>query len=51
MYRLPSLTSYDVQGVRPEEAALYGDDIRYALDDLDPLFGADGFGIEMDYLR
>lgn len=34
MNRLPSLDAYDVQGVRPEEAALWGDEIRYAVDEL-----------------
>jgi hypothetical protein len=34
MTRLPSLDSYDVQGVRPEEAAMWGEDIRYAVDEL-----------------
>lgn len=43
MYGLPSLDLYDLQGVRPEEAALYGDDIRYALDDMDQV--AEGFAI------
>lgn len=33
MTRLPSLDDYDVQGVRPDEAALWGDDIRYAVED------------------
>lgn len=51
MPTLPSLDLYDLQGVRPEEAALYGDDIRYALDDLDPMTGATGFGITDDYAR
>lgn len=32
MTRLPSLDDYDVQGVRPDEAALWGDDIRYAVE-------------------
>lgn len=46
MYTLPSLDIYDLQGVRPDELAAYGDDIRYALDDWDPLTGIEGFGIE-----
>jgi hypothetical protein len=46
--RLPSLDSYDVQGVTSDEAAQYGDDIRYAVDDLDPITGADGFEIVND---
>jgi hypothetical protein len=35
MPRLPSLDAYDVQGVRPEEAALWGEDVRHAVDELD----------------
>ncbi|MFI7096385.1 hypothetical protein [Streptomyces lydicus] len=27
MSRLPTLDDYDVQGVRPDEAALYGEDV------------------------
>ncbi|MER6485687.1 hypothetical protein ABT264_19290 [Streptomyces virginiae] len=34
MTRLPSLDAYDVQGVRPDEAALWGDEVRYAVDEL-----------------
>lgn len=34
MTRLPSLDAYDVQGVRPSEAALWGDDVRYAVEEL-----------------
>ncbi|MET9959281.1 hypothetical protein ABZ128_09365 [Streptomyces sp. NPDC006326] len=37
MSRLPSLDAYDVQGVRPDEAALWGDDVTYALDELTDL--------------
>lgn len=48
MYGLPSLDQYDLQGVRPDELAGYGDDIRYALDDMDPLSGESGFGIAAD---
>lgn len=51
MAGLPSLDLYDLQGVRPEETALYGDDIRYALDDLDPMTGVDGFSVIDDYTR
>lgn len=29
---LPSLDDYDLQGVRPDEAALWGDDVRYAVE-------------------
>lgn len=48
-HRLPSLDAYDVQGVTADEAANYGDDVRYAIDDLDPMTGAEGFGIALDY--
>ncbi|WP_326812140.1 hypothetical protein [Streptomyces scopuliridis] len=34
MNRLPSLDEYDVQGVRQSEAALWGDDVRYAVEEL-----------------
>lgn len=34
MNRLPSLDEYDVQGVRSTEAAFWGDDVRYALEEL-----------------
>lgn len=46
MYVLPSLDIYDLQGVKPDELAAYGDDIRYALDDMDQLTGIEGLGIE-----
>ncbi|MGI5404181.1 hypothetical protein ACQEVG_32965 [Streptomyces sp. CA-135486] len=36
MARLPSLDAYDVQGVRPDEAALWGEDVRDAVDELTP---------------
>jgi hypothetical protein len=42
MSRLPSLDDYDVQGVRPTEAAMWPDEVRYAveaLEDADPLAG------------
>ncbi|MET9126951.1 hypothetical protein [Streptomyces sp. NPDC004528] len=32
MTRLPSLDDYDLQGVRPDEAALWGDDVMYAVE-------------------
>ncbi|MEV4939615.1 hypothetical protein [Streptomyces zaomyceticus] len=35
MSRLPSLDDYDVQGVRPAEAALWGDDVRYGVEMLE----------------
>ncbi|MFG2292008.1 hypothetical protein [Streptomyces sp. NPDC048603] len=34
MSRLPSLDAYDVQGVRPDEAALWGEDVRLLVDEL-----------------
>ncbi|WP_329168366.1 hypothetical protein OG709_30100 [Streptomyces sp. NBC_01267] len=34
MTSLPSLDDYDVQGVRPAEAALWGDDVRYSVEAL-----------------
>jgi hypothetical protein len=37
MSRLPSLDAYDVQGVRPDEAALWGDEVLYAVDELNDL--------------
>ncbi|WP_327712430.1 hypothetical protein OG912_32415 [Streptomyces sp. NBC_00464] len=46
MSRYPSLDDYDVQGVRPEEAALWGGDVLLAVEarsDGDPL---DGFTFE-----
>lgn len=48
MYGLPSLDIYDLQGVRPDELSAYGDDIRYALDDEDPMTGATGYAIAYD---
>lgn len=45
MNRLPSLDDYDVQGVRPDEAAFWGDDVMYAVEARSdsPL---DGFSVE-----
>lgn len=37
MSRFPSLDDYDVQGVRPEEAALYGEEYVLRLEALDQL--------------
>lgn len=34
MTRLPSLDDYDLQGVRTAEAAMWGDDVRYAVETL-----------------
>jgi hypothetical protein len=41
MTRLPSLDAYDLQGVRPDEAALWGDDVRLAVDELTDLTALD----------
>lgn len=44
---LPSLDDYDVQGVRPEEAALWGNDVLWAVEsrsDEPPTL--DGFYVE-----
>ncbi|MGW1268152.1 hypothetical protein [Streptomyces sp. NPDC002491] len=46
MTRLPSLDDYDVQGIRPDEAALWGDDIRYAIEDRSDSTPADGFFVD-----
>jgi hypothetical protein len=46
MNRLPSLDDYDVQGVRPDEAALWGDDVMYALEALNDSTALEGFSIE-----
>lgn len=43
MNRLPSLDDYDVQGVRASEAALWGDDVRYAVEALTEADIFDGF--------
>lgn len=45
---LPSLDFYDLQGVRPDELAGYGDDVRCELDDMDPLTGETGFAVYDD---
>ncbi|MEO3974419.1 hypothetical protein [Streptomyces sp. CAU 1734] len=37
----PSLDAYDLQGVRPDEAALWADDVRLAVEELDDLFRPD----------
>ncbi|WDM16695.1 hypothetical protein J3S85_37650 [Streptomyces lavenduligriseus] len=44
MHRLPSLDDYDLSGVRPDEAALWGDDIRYAVEERAD--SADGFSAD-----
>lgn len=46
MNRLPSLDDYDVQGVRPDEAALWGDDVMYAVEALTDSPTLDGFSVE-----
>lgn len=46
MNRLPSLDDYDLSGVRPEEAALWGDDVRYAVEARSDGEMFDGFTIE-----
>lgn len=45
MNRLPSLDDYDVQGVRPTEAAMWGDDVRYAVE---TLHGAELLDVALD---
>jgi hypothetical protein len=46
MKRLPSLDDYDVDGVRLDEAALWGDDIRYAVEARNDSMPLDGFSVE-----
>lgn len=46
MNRLPSLDDYDAQGIRLDEAALWGDDIRYAVEALNDSMGLEGFSID-----
>jgi hypothetical protein len=46
MNRLPSLDDYDVQGVRPDEAALWGDEVMYALEALNDSSPLEGFSID-----
>lgn len=41
--RLPSLDTYDVQGLRPDEAAMWPDEVRQAAEDGDDLLW--GFGL------
>ncbi|GAA0641632.1 hypothetical protein GCM10009548_02340 [Streptomyces malaysiensis subsp. malaysiensis] len=43
--RLPSLDAYDVQGVRPEEAALWGGEVAALVDELTDVLPA-GFTID-----
>ncbi|MBT2412690.1 hypothetical protein J7I94_19345 [Streptomyces sp. ISL-12] len=46
MNRLPSLDDYDLQGVRPDEAALWGDDVLYAVESRSDGAMPDGFFTE-----
>lgn len=46
MNRLPSLDDYDLQGVRLDEAALWGDDVRYAVETRNDSTPMDGFFVE-----
>ncbi|MFJ4768507.1 hypothetical protein ACIP88_05220 [Streptomyces uncialis] len=46
MTRLPSLDDYDLQDVRFDEAALWGDDVRDAVDDIRDLFRPEWFIID-----
>ncbi|MFG3014355.1 hypothetical protein ACGFZB_28830 [Streptomyces cinerochromogenes] len=46
MTRLPSLDDYDLTGIRPDEAALWGDDIRYAVEERSDSIPFDGFSVE-----
>jgi hypothetical protein len=47
MNRLPSLDDYDLQGVRPDEAALWGDDIRYAVEERSDSLLPEGFSYDV----
>ncbi|MFE0326281.1 hypothetical protein ACFW08_05630 [Streptomyces sp. NPDC058960] len=46
MNRLPSLDDYDVQGVRLDEAALWGDDVMYAAEALIDSTALEGFSVD-----
>ena len=46
MNRLPSLDDYDLQGVRPDEAALWGDDVLYAVEARSDSNTFDGFSVD-----
>ncbi|WP_432157815.1 MULTISPECIES: hypothetical protein [unclassified Streptomyces] len=46
MTRLPSLDDYDLSGVRPDEAALWGDDVMYAVESRSDSTPADGISVE-----
>ncbi|WP_327379395.1 hypothetical protein [Streptomyces sp. NBC_01212] len=45
MNRIPSLDDYDVQGVRPDEAALWGGDVLLAVESRTDGDLMDGFEI------
>lgn len=46
MNRYPSLDDYDVQGVRPEEAALWGGDVLLAVEARSDGESLDGYTFE-----
>ncbi|MFJ3084428.1 hypothetical protein ACIPJG_32390 [Streptomyces halstedii] len=46
MNRIPSLDDYDLQGVRPEEAALWGGDVLLAVESRADGDLLDGFDID-----
>jgi hypothetical protein len=46
MNRLPSLDDYDVQGVRPDEAAFWGDDVMYAVEARSDSTATEGFSVD-----
>ncbi|MEV4972009.1 hypothetical protein [Streptomyces scopuliridis] len=48
MSRLPSLDEYDVQGVRQSEAALWGDDVLYAVEELSIADSLYAFIVDVD---
>lgn len=43
--KLPSLDDYDVAGVRPAEAAWWGDEVRYAVEALEDGAPLEGFDV------
>jgi hypothetical protein len=47
MTRLPSLDDYDVQGVRLDEAAFWGDDIRYVVEARNDSPIPEGFSLDV----
>ncbi|WP_405620325.1 hypothetical protein [Streptomyces sp. NBC_00076] len=46
MNRLPSLDEYDVQGVRHDEAAFWGDEVMYAVEARSDATWPEGFAVE-----